>query len=382
MRIAVNTRMLLKNRLEGIGWYSYEILRRLALLYPQHTFYFLFDRQWDASFVFGPNVIPVRVSPPARHPILFYIWFELRLPAVLRKLKADVFFSPDGFTSLRTKVPTLLTIHDLAYLHFPDHVSKSQLWYYRRFVPKFLKRAEHITTVSETTRQDLLASFPVAPDKISVEYNGVHARFCPATEAESKVFRDEFTDGNPYFLYVGAIHPRKNVARLIRAFTRFKEERGTPHRLLLVGRMAWMSEDVQSAIDASPYKNEIVRAGYQAGNLPVCYSAATALVYVSLFEGFGIPLLEAMSCGTAVITSNLSSMPEVAGDAAILVDPTDIPGMADAMFTLASNPQTRDELIRKGYERSKAFSWEVSARKIGHHLENLLPAKTFPTTNR
>ena len=382
MRIAVNTRMLLKNRLEGIGWYSYEILRRLALLYPQHTFYFLFDRQWDPSFVFGPNVIPIRVFPPARHPILFYIWFELRLPAVLRQLKADVFFSPDGFTSLRTKVPTLLTIHDLAYLHFPDHVSKSQLWYYRRFVPQFIKRANHITTVSETTRQDLLSSFEVVADKISVEYNGVHPRFCPATEAECKTFRDEFTDGHPYFLYVGAIHPRKNVARLIRAFTRFKEEGGTPHRLLLVGRMAWMAEDVQSAIDASPFKSEIVRAGYQAGNLPICYSAATALVYVSLFEGFGIPLLEAMSCGTAVITSNLSSMPEVAGEAAILADPTDIQGIADAMYVLASNPTTRDELIRKGFERSNDFSWDESARKIGQLLENLFQDKTFTTTNR
>lgn len=370
MHIAVNTRMLLRDKLEGIGWYTYEVMRRLVQQRPEDTFLFLFDRPWDPDFVFGENVIPVKIFPQARHPVLFYWWFELRLPGVLREYKADVFFSPDGFLSLRTPVPTLLTVHDLAYKHFEDNVNLIQQAYYRYFMPRFLRRADHITTVSEATRQDVIAS-GISPDKVSVAWNGTDPRFTPAGREACEAIRTEFTRGNPFFLYVGAIHPRKNVVRLIRAFSEFKSASGAPHHLVLLGRMAWMTADVEEAIRQSPYRDAIVQVGYQKDRLPAFYSAATALTYVSLFEGFGMPLTEAMGCETAIITSNLSSMPEVCGDAGLLVDPQSISSIAEAMVRLASDESLRQALIERGRLQRLMFSWESTARDIGRRLDIL-----------
>lgn len=372
MRIAVNTRMLLQGRLEGIGWYTCEILLRLSRQHPQHEFIFFFDRDWDPAFLFGPNVTPVRVYPPARHPLLFWIWFEWRLPALLRRYRADVFFSPDGFLSLRTPLPTLLTVHDLAYKHFPGHVHGLQRAYYRHFMPRFLQRADHIVAVSEATRQDILDS-GIDPAKVSVAHNGANSRFRPAGEEACAKLRAEFTGGRPYFLYVGAIHPRKNVARLVRAWSLFRRDSGLPHCLVLLGRMAWMAEDVRQAIEESPYREDILTVGYQADRLPEFYSAAEALVYVSLFEGFGIPVLEALCCDTPVITSRVSSMPEVAGQAALLVDPENIAAIAAALRRIAVEPELRERLVTAGRSQRERFSWDQAAEIVWTRLQNLTP---------
>ncbi len=371
MRIAINTRMLLPNKLEGIGWYTYEIVRRMVEDHPEHTFIFFFDRQFDPAFVFTSNVQPVVLSPPARHPILFMLWFDWALPRALKKHNVDVFFSPDGFLSLRTKVPTLLTIHDLAYKHFPDQVKGMISWYYRYFMPRFMHRADHIVTVSEATRADVIES-GIDGSRVSVSYNGANPRFQPQSQADGQAIRDQFTKGEPYFLYVGAIHPRKNVTRLVRAFSRFKENSGAPHRLILLGRMAWMSADTRAAIDESIYKDHIIEVGYQGDNLPTFYSGSVALVYVSLFEGFGIPIVEAMGCETAVITSNRSSMAEVAGDAALLVNPESEEEIANAMNQLSNDPELRDQLIQKGRLCRKRFDWSRSSREVWTLLEGVL----------
>lgn len=360
MRIAINTRMLISGRMEGIGWYTYEVVRRLLQSHPEDTFILFFDRPWDAAFVFGPNVIPVRVWPPARHPVLFKIWFDYRLPSLLKKYKADVFFSPDGFLSLRTAVPTLLTIHDLAWQHLPDDIPGHWLRYYRDNVPRFIEKAAFVTTVSEATRQDVLATGKNA-DRVHVGYNGADPRFQPD---DSQDIRKRYTDGEPYFLYVGAIHPRKNIARLIRAFDRFKSDTGLSHRLILLGRTAWMAEDVRTAIASARHSEHILHIGYQGDLLPAFYTEATALVYVSLFEGFGLPILEAMQCDTPVITSDRSSMPEVSGDAALLVDPTDTEAIAGAMARVAGEPDLSAGMVVRGRIVRTRFSWDQTAGHI------------------
>lgn len=370
MRIAVNTRMLLPNKLEGIGWYTYEVLRRMVSDHPEHEFIFLFDRDYDPDFVFGENVRPVVLFPPARHPFLFMVWFDWAIPRALRRFRADVFFSPDGFLSLRTRVPTLLTIHDLAYKHFPDQVGGMASWYYRTYMPRFMQRADRIVTVSEATRLDVIDS-GTDPGKVSVSYNGANPRFAPQGPEDGQRIRDQFTGGDPYFLYVGAIHPRKNVTRLVRAYTRFKEATGAPHKLVLLGRMAWMAEDTRAAIQGSSCREEIIQVGYQGDDLPAFYSGAEALVYVSLFEGFGIPIVEAMGCETAVITSDRSSMAEVAGEAALLVDPGSEESIAAAMSRLVSEPDLRDQLIERGRERKRRFDWDRAAREVWSLLEEL-----------
>ena len=149
MKIAVNTRLLLKNKLEGIGWFTYESLKRIVLSHPEHDFYFIFDRKYDDEFVFAKNVTPIVVGPPARHPLLHFIWYEISIPRVLKRINPDVFISPDAFLSLSSKYPDLIVIHDLNFEHFPEYMPWLWRSYYRYFTPRYAKKAKRIATVSE-----------------------------------------------------------------------------------------------------------------------------------------------------------------------------------------------------------------------------------------
>ncbi len=365
MRIAVNTRLLLKGKMEGMGWFTHEVLSRMVAAHPEDAFFFLFDRPYDPSFVFAKNVTPVVVSPPARHPFLFYLWFERRLPAVLSSLRADVFLSPDNFLSLRAKPPTVLVTHDLAPFHFPEQITPLQRWYYHRYIPKFNRRAEEIVTVSHYTKQDIVRHFGIAEDKITVACNGCRDIFRPLEDREKQAVRETFADGKPYFLYVGAVHPRKNVHGLIRAFDIFKQNTGADARLLIGGRFAWKAGEVQQAFESSPFKADIRFLGYLGNDkLPAVTGAAFAAVYVSFFEGFGIPLLEAMRCGVPVITSNITSMPEVAGNAGLLVDPHQPEDIANGMQQLWEDRHLYQEKVVAGIAQEQLFTWERASDTI------------------
>ena len=365
MRIAVNTRLLLKGKMEGMGWFTHEVLSRMVAAHPEDAFFFLFDRPYDPSFVFAKNVTPVVVSPPARHPFLFYLWFERRLPAVLSSLRADVFLSPDNFLSLRAKPPTVLVTHDLAPFHFPEQITPLQRWYYHRYIPKFNRRAEEIVTVSHYTKQDIVRQFGIAEDKITVACNGCRDIFRPLEDREKQAVRETFANGKPYFLYVGAVHPRKNVHGLIRAFDIFKQNTGSDARLLIGGRFAWKAGEVQQAFESSPFKADIRFLGYLGNDkLPAVTGAAFAAVYVSFFEGFGIPLLEAMRCGVPVITSNITSMPEVAGNAGLLVDPHQPEDIANGMQQLWEDRHLYQEKVVAGIAQEQLFTWERASDTI------------------
>ncbi|MEY3052848.1 MAG: hypothetical protein RLY31_2633 [Bacteroidota bacterium] len=375
MVVAVNTRLLLPGKLEGIGRYMQEVLLRLTRQHPSDRFFFLFDRPFDPAFVFADNVTPVVLSPPARHPLLFVWWFEYALPKALARLQPDVFLSMDNFLSLHTPVPTVLVTHDLAPLHFPEQLTLPQRWYYQYFLERFNRRADAILAVSHFTRTDILNRFRLPPEKVSVAGNAGRPEFQPLPVATIREIRDRYADGQPFFLYVGAIHPRKNVHRLIAAFERFKQDTGSSARLVVAGRFAWRSEDVRSAWETSPFRSHIRFPGYVPDNeLPSLTAAAFACVYVSLFEGFGVPLVEAMLSGVPVITSNTTSMPEVAGDAAILVNPEDIPEIASAMAMLWRNDGLRTDLVARGFRQATSFRWEETAAKVYATLEKLLPS--------
>lgn len=372
MRIAVNTRFLLKGKLEGIGWYTYEVLKNMVASHPEDEFIFLFDRKYDEKFIFAKNVKGIVVHPMARHPLLWYIWFEISIPSVLKREKADVFFSPDGYCSLKSRVPTLMTIHDLAYVHYPNQVSRLTKMYYEYFVPKFVKRAEKIATVSDFVKEDIVKQFNISSEKIFRAHNAARAEFQPI--AESKIFqvRQEYSNGEPYFLYYGAIHPRKNVVRIIQAFEKFKEEHAGNLRLLLVGRLAWQTDEVSQILRQSKYATDITHIDYLSDDLPKIVASAYAVVYTSLFEGFGLPVLEAMQSGVPVITSNVSSMPEVAGDAGICVNPLEISQIANAMKKLVEDKILYRSLQEKGIERSKQFNWADTAKRIYGELKGIV----------
>jgi glycosyltransferase involved in cell wall biosynthesis len=363
MIIAVNTRFLLPNRLEGMGWVAYETLSRMVAAHPEDTFVFFFDRPFEPSFVFAKNVIPVVLFPQARHPFLFVWWFEWSVARALKRYNADVFLSPDNFCTLRTDVPTCLVVHDVAWTHPESRVGGLMQWYYDFFAPRFLQKATRIVTVSNFVKQDALRAYPFLDEKkIEVAHNACRSDFKPLSEAEKTSVKAQYTEGSPFFIFVGAVHPRKNVHRLIEAFGLFKKRTNSAVKLVIVGRFGWQTGDVKAAFDGSDYQKDIIFTGYVANEeVPKLVGSALAVTYVSLSEGFGIPILEGFNCDVPVLTSTTTSMPEVAADAALLVNPESIEDIANGMEKLATNADLRADLIEKGKKRRVDFDWNNSA---------------------
>jgi glycosyltransferase involved in cell wall biosynthesis len=284
MRIGVNTRFLLNNKLEGMGLFTHEVVRRLVQQNPQHEFIFFFDRKFSPDFIYGPNVKPVVLFPPARHPFLFIWWFEWSVAQALKKYRADVFLSPDNFLSLRTATPTVLVTHDLAHAHYPHWNTFFQRKYYQFFTSKFNRKAKRIVAVSEFTKRDIMNRYGVVGNKIDAACNGCRSIFKPLGEAEKQKVRENFSGGQPYFFYVGAVHPRKNVHRLIRAFDHFKSLTKSSVKLLIAGRFAWSSGEVKAAFDNSTSQPDIKFLGFvKDEDLARLMGGALACTYVSLF---------------------------------------------------------------------------------------------------
>ncbi len=359
--------------MEGIGKVTEEITSRLVRLMPEDRFTFLFDRPYDPAFIHRENIIPKVVKPPARHPLLIHAWLQWGVKQFLRKSGTDLFLSFDGFMPRGSSTPSIITIHDLAYVHFPGQNRTADLWYYRHFMPKFAKEARHIITVSEFSKQDICSHLGVNPEKVTVIYNGVDAIYQPANEPEKAAARKKYALGKDYFLYLGSIHPRKNVAGLIRAFSEYKEKTGRQEKLLISGRRGWLTGAVDNALRTSPFREDVLFTDYvPREETPELIAGASALMYVSFLEGFGLPILEAMACGVPVICSDRNAMAEVAGDCALLVDPSSTGQIAGAMAALASSPEKARALREMGLSRAASFRWDKAAVRYRDLLTRIL----------
>lgn len=376
MKIAVNTRLLLPDKLEGIGWVAYETLKRITQAHPEHEFFFIFDRKWDERFIFADNITPIVASPQARHPFLYYMWFEWSIPRILKKIKADVFLSPDAYLSLKSKVPSIAVFHDLNFEHYPMDLPVLERKYYRYFFPRYARKATQIVTVSEFSKKDIMNLYDIPAEKISVVYNGANGAFVPISDTKKEETKLELSGGAPYFIFVGALHPRKNLARLFQAFDYFKEMHKTDIKLLVVGNKKFWTKEIQAAFDGMRHSGEVIFSGrMSAERLHRAVASALAMTYVSYFEGFGIPIIEAYRCDTPVLTSNVTSMPEVAGDAAVLIDPFSVKSIALGLEAIAFDPEKREELIVKGRKRALDFTWELSANQLWAVIEKVLSKK-------
>jgi len=219
MVIAVNTRFLLRDYLEGYGHFVKEILSRITKEHSEHRFILIFDRPYEEQFIFSDNVTAVVVGPAARHPLLWKLWYDIKVPAVLKKYKADVFVSTDGFCSLTTKVPQCLVLHDLAFLHFPKFISKSRLLFYKRYTPKFLNKARVLATVSEFSKKDIIEQYKIDSDIINIIPNATREIFKTISIEGKQAIKEKYCEGKGYFVYTGSIHPRKNLINLLKAFS-------------------------------------------------------------------------------------------------------------------------------------------------------------------
>jgi glycosyltransferase involved in cell wall biosynthesis len=350
--------------MEGFGWYTYEVVKRLVENHPEHEFVFFFDRPFDPKFVFGKNVEPVVLFPPARHPVLFRWWFNRSITKALKKYKVDVFFSPDGYLSLKTAVPQIPVIHDLNFEHYPEDLPAKHRNYYRSYFPKFAEKAARIITVSNYSKADIVSTYGIESDKITVAWNGASPTFVPLNKEKIETVRAKYTSGRPYFIYVGAIHARKNVGRLVSAFSKFAWKNNQVD-LLIVGESIWNTENTLIPEIADEIKQRIIFTGHiPLSELNELMGAALALTYVPYFEGFGIPLVEAMRCGLPILSGNLTCLPEVAEDAAIYVDPFNVDEISDAMLKLSDDEPLRIKLSQQSLKRAELFSWDHTAKAV------------------
>lgn len=373
MVIAVNTRLLLKNRLEGIGWFTYETLKRITVRHPEHQFIFLFDRPYDPQFVFSDNVTPLVVPPPARHPFLWYLWFEFRIPAVLKKVNADLFLSPDGYLSTRTDIPQLAVMHDLNFVHRPKDLPAITSYYYNWYFPKFARLSSRIATVSVYSKNDIAESFGISPSKIDVVYDGHNTAYVPLQETEQIAVRNAYSGGDPYFLFIGALHPRKNVEGLLKAFEEFRGNTLGREKLLIVGGEMFKTGSIYDYYREMRFREDVVFTGrIPVEELRKVLGSALALTFVPFFEGFGIPVVEAMAAGVPVICSFTTSLSEVGGDAVLYADPEQPSQIAWAMQKISSNEILRKTLIEKGNRQKDKFSWERSAGLLWDCIEKVM----------
>ena len=371
MHTAVNTRLMQHGPLDGIGRFSFEILRRVAASNPADRFTLLFDRRYDPRYLTSPNMEARVVHPPTRLPFLMDLFFEVGVPLALKKLKPDVFFSPDGWVSMSAKTPTVHVVHDLNFIHMPEHLPPMWRKYYLKKFPLFIQKAHHVVTVSEFSKRDLMEQLHVPEEKISVVYNDTAEGFRPASdEAEAAHIRARHTGGRPYFLFVGLSHPRKNIGGLMDAFALMKSEKPNDTRLVVAGSKKWWTPELEKKYLENPFREDIVFTGRLSDeDLAEIYRGALALVFPSFFEGFGIPILEAFKSGVPVVTSDLTALPEVGGDAALYCDPYRPGSIADQMFTLDSDPALRADCIARGYIQTRKFSWDTGADTVSRILQ-------------
>ena len=370
MRIVVNAQSLIKDKLEGLGWFSFETLKRITTQHPEHEFIFVFDRKWDEQFIFAENVKPVILYPPSRHPFLWQVRFDELYPILLLSKKANLFLSTDGWMPLHTRVKTVNVIHDLNFEYYPDDLPYWYRKYYRWYFPRFARKATRLATVSEYSKADIVKKYLVPAEKVDVVYNGCNELYKAVGPLQQDNTRWEYCFNQPYFVFVGSLHPRKNLINLFKAFDIFKNRQDSGIKLLIVGEKRWWTEEIDMTFSEMKHNEDVVFTGrVDPVKLNRIIGSALAMTYVSYFEGFGIPILEAFGCETPLITSNVTSMPEIAGDAALIVDPFSTESIADAMQQIANNENLRQELIQKGRIRKQNFSWQKSADLLWKCIE-------------
>lgn len=341
----------------GIHVYTKELLRALAEVDKENEYLVIRSESKNEFPGMEEIVVPYSRLPVYRAWRLFF-----QLPRLLNKRNVDIVVEPAHFGpfNLPSHIKRVTVVHDLTMYLFPGmHVFSSQLLQ-RIFLPRILKKADHIITNSANTSKDLERLFPFTKNKTTSVLLGKDERFKPQGKPKTLA---KYKITKPYILYLGTLEPRKNIDTIIRAFNDFKHLSKLPHQLVLAGKKGWKISNTMKLLEDSPFKNQIRTPGYvDSEDQASLYSMAEMFVYPSVYEGFGLPVLEAMSCGTPVITCDNSAIPEVGGDAVLYVSPTSVSDLTKAMMTLASDEKFRLEIGKKGIEQAAKFSWKKTAR--------------------
>ena len=354
MIIAIDTKFS-----AGNGSFTVEYFSRLAKKHPQHQFIYIAEKNVDEKLTSSGNIKTVVVGPEASSSLLRQYRYNYKIPAALRKYKADVFVCTAGICSLRTKIPQCLIIQDLSFLYTPQFFPKDYLRYYKKFMPKFLLKAKNIITVSHFSRLAIIEKYKTGEKKIDTVYPAVSESFKPIDESVKEQIKEKYTEGKEYFLYSGVIHPRKNLVMLLKAFSFFKKRQKSNMQLVITGQGDGSYEEFTTGLKTFKFRDEVKLLGsLPQEELILVTAAAYAFVYPSLYEDFALPPLQAMQCGVPVIASNTGALPEICDEAALYANPSDFNDIAEKMMLLFKDENIKKELGEKGILRAQQFNLE------------------------
>lgn len=353
----------------GTETYALELLKALAALAgPRHQLRLYTPHPPQHSDWPGLPQAETRVIPWPR------LWTHLRLAAELHQHPPDLLFVPAHVLPFYCPVPGIVTVHDLGYIHYPEAHRPFDRWYLNWTTRRHTQVARHIIADSLATKHDLAQFYRANLNRISVIYLGRDETLKPVTDpsliAQAKA---EYQIEGDYLLYVGTLHPRKNLVRLIEAFAMALAAVSLPHpKLVIAGGKGWLYQEIFAKVEMLGLAGQVIFPGYIAERLkPALLSGATAYLFPSLYEGFGLPVLEAMACGTPVLTSQASSLPEVAGDAALLINPQEPAEIAQGIIQLMTQADLRRQLVERGFHQIQKFSWAKAATQLLEVVEKV-----------
>jgi glycosyltransferase involved in cell wall biosynthesis len=353
MRVAINARVLAKPEPAGVTRYTKQLLIALT------------DRDDDVKYlIFGVDTLPPELQertcienaecfPPAASGLRAQFWEQVTLPRVLRRYDVDLCHSTAGISPILADVPTVITVHDISPITHPEWFSRRYATLYRVLTPLALRSADHIVTISNFSKSEITTTYPWTNGAVSSIHNGLTPIPEDATDRVADIERGS------YLLFVGSLNPRKNIIRLLDAYAQYRKRADNPLPLVVAGSQ----RNVFAATDRPPIDDVHTLGFVSDKKRNWLYHHATALLFPSLYEGFGLPIIEAMNCGTPVLTSNRGAMAEIAGDAAVLVDPTDVDAIVSGIERIATNDSLRRNLIKSGRERAEEFTWASTAKR-------------------
>ncbi len=374
MHIGLNAHLLALEetyRGAGINWYIHNLLTHLPRVDRDNRYTAFIG---DGRFTSSGLALKLSRLPTSR-PVVRIFWEQVVQPFALQKERVDLLHALAFVTPLLSPCPAVVTIYDLSFLLYPESFKRFKRFYLGLFTRLSARRARRIIAISKSTKRDVVRLLGVPPEKVEVIYCGIDEAFRPLAEDQVAAFRSKRGLPERFILFVGTIEPRKNLTTLLEAYAVFRrdvrdQEIGNRKseienlHLVIGGAKGWFYEDVFARVEELGLEGQVMFPGYiPVSELPLWYNAAELFVYPSLYEGFGLPPLEAMACGTPVVTANTSSLPEVVGEAGLTVDPLDVEGLAEAMRRVLDDEALRQEMRKRGLQRAKGFSWTKTAQE-------------------
>jgi len=361
MKIGIITD-LVDQKCEGIGKYTYNLIKGLNIIDKKNEYNLIHHKKNDLNIYKSNNETII----PLIKPFGESVWRCLILPYKFRNGGPDIIHDPTdgiGALSFNTVSKRIITIHDIIPFFFPEYTTKRSWIAHKILYKKTIENADMIITDSNSSKNDIINNFKVPENKIKVIYIAADQKYQVLTKEEIKNYKISMGIDFPLILYVGALDPRKNITNLLKSFYQVKKK-GYNHKLVIVGSIRFNSGQISKTIQQLNLSDDIIITGHlPEKDLPKIYNAADIFVFPSFYEGFGLPPLEAMSCGTPVISSNTSSLPEVVGNAGILIDPHNPNELADKIIKVISDDSLKQEMTKKGIKQAQNFSWVQTAKK-------------------